>query len=244
MLLITFHRVTHHKGVNLTDVKVNSAQRFAQVFPTWKGNLKPTWQIRWVPCRLSSCQPTFQLWVKESNWHACKALYRVAAFLSGLSWHCRGSQAVSLWVLISLVPASSAVRPRSRNQMESKASAVFSTSQHQLERDINLGLSVHLSVPSLERGRKILIAHTFLCFIILPVPLINLTQIILTWILQPWITWPSFECRIDGIGILSPLFWFVLWILYRPMAKLGHGFHFFHVCSPLRGGGGACREQL
>ncbi|XP_062995091.1 transmembrane protease serine 5 [Elgaria multicarinata webbii] len=39
-------RLTHHKGVNLTDVKVNSAQEFAHVLPNWKGSTKDMWQVR------------------------------------------------------------------------------------------------------------------------------------------------------------------------------------------------------
>nr|XP_056716820.1 transmembrane protease serine 5 [Euleptes europaea] len=39
-------RLTHHKGVNLTDVKVNNAQAFAQLTPNWKGNVEDMLQIR------------------------------------------------------------------------------------------------------------------------------------------------------------------------------------------------------
>ncbi|KAJ6653977.1 hypothetical protein lerEdw1_007609 [Lerista edwardsae] len=39
-------RLTHHKGVNLTDVKLDSTQEFVQVSPDWKGSIEATWQIR------------------------------------------------------------------------------------------------------------------------------------------------------------------------------------------------------
>uniref|UniRef100_A0A8D0E7Q6 Uncharacterized protein n=1 Tax=Salvator merianae TaxID=96440 RepID=A0A8D0E7Q6_SALMN len=39
-------RVTHHKGVNLTDVKVNSSQEFVQILPNWKQSITSMWQIR------------------------------------------------------------------------------------------------------------------------------------------------------------------------------------------------------
>ncbi|XP_054853954.1 transmembrane protease serine 5 [Eublepharis macularius] len=39
-------RLTHHKGVNLTDVKVNNARAFAQLSPNWKGNIEDVLQIR------------------------------------------------------------------------------------------------------------------------------------------------------------------------------------------------------
>ncbi|XP_077775944.1 transmembrane protease serine 5 [Podarcis muralis] len=44
-------RLTHHKGVNLTDVKLNTTQEFAQILPNWKRNIKDKWQMRlsgWV----------------------------------------------------------------------------------------------------------------------------------------------------------------------------------------------------
>uniref|UniRef100_H9GEK7 Peptidase S1 domain-containing protein n=1 Tax=Anolis carolinensis TaxID=28377 RepID=H9GEK7_ANOCA len=39
-------QLTHHKGVNLTDVKVGITQEFLQVSPNWKENAKERWQIR------------------------------------------------------------------------------------------------------------------------------------------------------------------------------------------------------
>ncbi|KAL8173539.1 UNVERIFIED_CONTAM: hypothetical protein K2H54_005643 [Gekko kuhli] len=39
-------RLTHHKGVNITDVKVDDAQDFAQLSPNWKGNVEDLLQIR------------------------------------------------------------------------------------------------------------------------------------------------------------------------------------------------------
>uniref|UniRef100_A0ACB8EYT7 Uncharacterized protein n=1 Tax=Sphaerodactylus townsendi TaxID=933632 RepID=A0ACB8EYT7_9SAUR len=39
-------RLTHHKGVNLTDVEVDSAQAFVQLVPNWKGNVEERIQIR------------------------------------------------------------------------------------------------------------------------------------------------------------------------------------------------------
>nr|XP_028564574.1 transmembrane protease serine 5-like [Podarcis muralis] len=39
-------RLTHHKGVNLTDVKLNTTQEFAQILPNWKRNIKDKWQMR------------------------------------------------------------------------------------------------------------------------------------------------------------------------------------------------------
>ncbi|NXK07949.1 TMPS5 protease, partial [Herpetotheres cachinnans] len=43
-------RMTHQKGVNLTDVKVNGTQEFVQVRPHQEGSLEDTWQVR------SSCE--------------------------------------------------------------------------------------------------------------------------------------------------------------------------------------------
>ncbi|CAM9819849.1 unnamed protein product [Bubo scandiacus] len=43
-------RVTHQKGVNLTDVKVNDTQEFVQVRPHQEGSLEDVWQVR------SSCE--------------------------------------------------------------------------------------------------------------------------------------------------------------------------------------------
>ncbi|XP_066495266.1 transmembrane protease serine 5 [Tiliqua scincoides] len=39
-------RLTHHKGVNLTDVKLDGTQEFAHVLPDWKGSIEAMWQIR------------------------------------------------------------------------------------------------------------------------------------------------------------------------------------------------------
>ncbi|XP_053222675.1 transmembrane protease serine 5 isoform X2 [Podarcis raffonei] len=39
-------RLTHHKGVNLTDVKLNTTQEFAQILPNWKRNINDKWQRR------------------------------------------------------------------------------------------------------------------------------------------------------------------------------------------------------
>ncbi|XP_074833056.1 transmembrane protease serine 5 [Carettochelys insculpta] len=39
-------RLTHHKGVNLTDVKVNGTQQFAQVVPDQKSRIEDMWQVR------------------------------------------------------------------------------------------------------------------------------------------------------------------------------------------------------
>ncbi|NXX16768.1 TMPS5 protease, partial [Podargus strigoides] len=43
-------RMTHQKGVNLTDVKVNDGQEFVQVRPRQGGSLEDMWQVR------SSCE--------------------------------------------------------------------------------------------------------------------------------------------------------------------------------------------
>ncbi|XP_033028424.1 transmembrane protease serine 5 [Lacerta agilis] len=43
--------LTHHKGVNLTDVKLSTTQEFAQILPNWKRSIKDKWQMRlsgWV----------------------------------------------------------------------------------------------------------------------------------------------------------------------------------------------------
>nr|XP_060643391.1 transmembrane protease serine 5 [Anolis sagrei ordinatus] len=39
-------QLTHHKGVNLTDVKVGITQEFLEVSPNWKENANERWQIR------------------------------------------------------------------------------------------------------------------------------------------------------------------------------------------------------
>ncbi|XP_077820429.1 transmembrane protease serine 5 isoform X6 [Macaca mulatta] len=39
-------RLTHHKGVNLTDIKLNSSQEFAQLSPRLEGFLEEVWQPR------------------------------------------------------------------------------------------------------------------------------------------------------------------------------------------------------
>ena len=38
--------MTHQKGVNLTDVKVNDTQEFVQVRPHQEGSLEDMWQVR------------------------------------------------------------------------------------------------------------------------------------------------------------------------------------------------------
>uniref|UniRef100_A0A8C8BF78 Transmembrane serine protease 5 n=1 Tax=Otus sunia TaxID=257818 RepID=A0A8C8BF78_9STRI len=43
-------RMTHQKGVNLTDIKVNDTQEFVQVRPHQEGSLEDVWQVR------SSCE--------------------------------------------------------------------------------------------------------------------------------------------------------------------------------------------
>ncbi|XP_014640503.1 PREDICTED: transmembrane protease serine 5, partial [Ceratotherium simum simum] len=39
-------RLTHHKGVNLSDIKLNSSQKFAQLSPSLGGLLEEVWQPR------------------------------------------------------------------------------------------------------------------------------------------------------------------------------------------------------
>lgn len=39
-------RLTHHKGVNLSDVKLNKSQEFAQHSPRLGGLLEEAWQSR------------------------------------------------------------------------------------------------------------------------------------------------------------------------------------------------------
>lgn len=39
-------RLTHHKGVNLSDLKLNSSQEFAQLPPRLGGLLEEVWQPR------------------------------------------------------------------------------------------------------------------------------------------------------------------------------------------------------
>ncbi|MBZ3869018.1 Transmembrane protease serine 5 [Sciurus carolinensis] len=40
-------RLTHHKGVNLSDIKLNSSQEFAQLSPRLGGLLEEVWQTSW-----------------------------------------------------------------------------------------------------------------------------------------------------------------------------------------------------
>ncbi|XP_024652286.2 transmembrane protease serine 5 isoform X8 [Macaca nemestrina] len=47
-------RLTHHKGVNLTDIKLNSSQEFAQLSPRLEGFLEEVWQPSFRLSRLSS----------------------------------------------------------------------------------------------------------------------------------------------------------------------------------------------
>lgn len=39
-------RLTHHKGVKLSDIKLNSSQGFAQLSPRLGGLLEEVWQPR------------------------------------------------------------------------------------------------------------------------------------------------------------------------------------------------------
>ncbi|XP_067423028.1 transmembrane protease serine 5 [Emydura macquarii macquarii] len=39
-------RLTHHKGVNLTDVKVNDTQEFVQIIPNRSSSIEDLWQVR------------------------------------------------------------------------------------------------------------------------------------------------------------------------------------------------------
>ncbi|KAM9269262.1 transmembrane protease serine 5 [Morus bassanus] len=41
-----YFRMTHQKGVNLTDIKVNDTQEFIQVRPHQEGSLEDMWQVR------------------------------------------------------------------------------------------------------------------------------------------------------------------------------------------------------
>uniref|UniRef100_A0A2K5PV12 Transmembrane protease serine 5 n=1 Tax=Cebus imitator TaxID=2715852 RepID=A0A2K5PV12_CEBIM len=47
-------RLTHHKGVNLSDITLNSSQEFAQLSPTLEGFLEEAWQPSFRLSRLSS----------------------------------------------------------------------------------------------------------------------------------------------------------------------------------------------
>uniref|UniRef100_A0A8D2DHD0 Transmembrane protease serine 5 n=1 Tax=Sciurus vulgaris TaxID=55149 RepID=A0A8D2DHD0_SCIVU len=47
-------RLTHHKGVNLSDIKLNSSQEFAQLSPRLGGLLEEVWQTSFRLFRLSS----------------------------------------------------------------------------------------------------------------------------------------------------------------------------------------------
>uniref|UniRef100_A0A8C0HDQ4 Transmembrane protease serine 5 n=1 Tax=Chelonoidis abingdonii TaxID=106734 RepID=A0A8C0HDQ4_CHEAB len=40
-------QLAHHKGVNLTDVKVNDTQDFVQIVPNQKSIIEDVWQVRW-----------------------------------------------------------------------------------------------------------------------------------------------------------------------------------------------------
>uniref|UniRef100_A0A8C0B811 Transmembrane serine protease 5 n=1 Tax=Buteo japonicus TaxID=224669 RepID=A0A8C0B811_9AVES len=42
-------RMTHQKGVHVTDVKVNDTQEFVQVRLQQEGSLEDMWQVRWLP---------------------------------------------------------------------------------------------------------------------------------------------------------------------------------------------------
>uniref|UniRef100_A0A7M4EZ20 Transmembrane serine protease 5 n=1 Tax=Crocodylus porosus TaxID=8502 RepID=A0A7M4EZ20_CROPO len=49
-------RLTHHKGVNLTDVQADAAQEFAQILPNPVSNTEDVWQIRWAHLPVSRWQ--------------------------------------------------------------------------------------------------------------------------------------------------------------------------------------------
>uniref|UniRef100_A0ABM5EPT7 Transmembrane protease serine 5 n=1 Tax=Pogona vitticeps TaxID=103695 RepID=A0ABM5EPT7_9SAUR len=67
-------RLTHHKGVNLTDVTVSSRQEYALLPPSWKGDAAGKWQVR------SSCPSGRIVALKCSE---CGAAYSKAAETTG-----------------------------------------------------------------------------------------------------------------------------------------------------------------
>ncbi|XP_065426726.1 transmembrane protease serine 5 isoform X2 [Chrysemys picta bellii] len=67
-------QLAHHKGVNLTDVKVNDTQEFVQIVPNQKSSIEDVWQVR------SSCASGRIVALKCSE---CSVRSRAARIVGG-----------------------------------------------------------------------------------------------------------------------------------------------------------------
>ncbi|XP_011921718.1 PREDICTED: transmembrane protease serine 5 isoform X10 [Cercocebus atys] len=129
-------RLTHHKGVNLTDIKLNSSQEFAQLSPRLEGFLEEVWQPRnnctsgqvvSLRCSVSGCPacpaggcmrgwsatvpsgPTRGLWWRGLS-HTPSTAPRIMTTTSPSCGSGPLSTSQTLWVLCACRPRSSIFR--------------------------------------------------------------------------------------------------------------------------------------
>ncbi|NWS72677.1 TMPS5 protease, partial [Crotophaga sulcirostris] len=100
-------RVTHQKGVNLTDIKVNDTQEFVQVRPHQEGSLEDLWQVRTscesgrvVALQCSECglRPGAARVVGGTDVSPGRWPWQVSLYL-GSQHHCGGSVLARDWIL-------------------------------------------------------------------------------------------------------------------------------------------------
>ncbi|XP_039352854.1 transmembrane protease serine 5-like [Mauremys reevesii] len=95
-------QLAHHKGVNLTDVKVNDTQEFVQIVPNQKSSIEDVWQVR------SSCASGRIVALKCSE---CGLRSRAARIVGGSDallgrWPCQShSRPGRRWRKSSTTPA-------------------------------------------------------------------------------------------------------------------------------------------
>ncbi|XP_009074350.1 PREDICTED: transmembrane protease serine 5 [Acanthisitta chloris] len=100
-------RMTHQKGVNLTELRLNEAQQFLQVRPQQEGSLEDMWQVR------SSCESGRVVALKCSECGLCPGTVRVVGGLDvppgrwpwqvsvyhGSQHRCGGSVLAREWII-------------------------------------------------------------------------------------------------------------------------------------------------
>ncbi|KAM9216988.1 transmembrane protease serine 5 [Leptosomus discolor] len=100
-------RMAHQKGVNLTDVKVNDTQEFAQVRPHQGGSLEDVWQVRSscesgriVALKCSECglRPGAARVVGGADVPPGRWPWQVSVY-RGSQHHCGGSVLAREWIL-------------------------------------------------------------------------------------------------------------------------------------------------
>nr|XP_032634943.1 transmembrane protease serine 5-like [Chelonoidis abingdonii] len=100
-------QLAHHKGVNLTDVKVNDTQELVQIVPNQKSSIEDLWQVRWcLGAPGSHFSPFAECGLRSS---AARIMGRSDAPLGRWPWQvslylnsrhiCRGSVVAHDWII-------------------------------------------------------------------------------------------------------------------------------------------------